>query len=174
MRRSFATPRIALVAAIASTFPSSQAHAQTGSRPRTSELDRRSVAALEHEWLAHLRDSATLERILAPDFVHAVEPGWFLTKRQHIAWNVRHPLPPNHQAHFERLQVQLYGDAAVASGIVASGIVASGIVASSDRAGHVARSLFTDVFAFRNGRWQAVHAQETSLPPDSSPEPRAP
>jgi len=164
MRRSSATPRLALVAAIASTFPSSQALAQTGSRPRTRELDRRSVAALEQEWLAHLRDSATLERILAPDFVHAVEPGRFLSKRQHIAWNVRHPLPPNHQAHFERLQVQLYGDAAVASGIVAS----------SDGAGHGARSLFTDVFAFRNGRWQAVHAQETSLPPDSSPKPRAP
>jgi Domain of unknown function (DUF4440) len=161
MRRSFATPRLALVAAIASTFPSSQALAQTGSRPRTRELDRRSVAALEHEWLAHLRDSATLERILAPDFVHAVVPGQFLTKRQHIAWNVRHPLPPSHRAHFERLQVQLYGDVAVASGIVAS----------SDGTDHVSRTLFTDVFAFRNGRWQAVHAQETSLPPGPSPKP---
>jgi hypothetical protein len=161
MRRAFVTPRLALVAAIASTFPSSYALAQSTAPRRTSELDRHSVVELEHDWLAHLRDSATLERILAPDFLHAVEPGRFLTKRQHISWNVRHPLPPNHEAHFEKLQVQLYGDAAVASGIVVS----------SDGVDHVARTLFTDVFAFRNGRWQAVHAQETSLPSEPSPEP---
>ena len=84
-----------------------------------------------------------------------MEPGEFLTKEQHIAWNAKHPLPPNHTARFERLQVRLYGNVGIASGIVAS----------SDGGDHVARSLFTDVFAFRDGRWQAVHAQETSLTP---------
>jgi hypothetical protein len=161
MRRSLASPRLALVAASAFTFLSSDALAQASSEPRTRELDRHSVTILEHDWLAHLRDSATLERILAPDFLHAFEPGRFLTKRQHISWNVKHPFPPDHEAHFERLQVQLYGDVAVASGIAVS----------SDGADHIARTLFTDVFAFRDEHWQAVHAQETSLPPEPSPIP---
>jgi hypothetical protein len=153
MRRSLAPSLFALLAAVATTFLASRALAQSTRAPRTIEQDRQTLIALEHDWLAHLRDSATLERILAPDFVHAVEPGEFRTKEQHIAWGVKHPLSPNHTARFERLEVRLYGDVGIASGIVAS----------SDGSEHVARSLFTDVFAFRDGRWQAVHAQENSL-----------
>jgi uncharacterized protein DUF4440 len=155
MRPSLAVPLLALMGALAATLPSSHALAQSTSSQRTTEHDRQALIAVEHDWLAHLRDSATLERILAPDFVHAVEPGQFLTKEQHISWNAQHPLSPDHEAHFEKLQVRLYGDVGIASGIVSS----------SDGEDHVARSLFTDVFAFRNGRWQAVHAQETRLPP---------
>lgn len=151
MRRPFPRPLLALIAAIAIALFSSRARAQS----RTTERDRQALIALENDWLAHLRDSATLERILAPDFVHAVEPGEFLTKEQHISWNAKHPLAANHKARFEKLQVKLYGDVGIASGIVAS----------SEGADHVARTLFTDIFAFRNGRWQAVHAQETNLLP---------
>jgi hypothetical protein len=154
MRRPFTRPLLALIAAVAIALFPSRAFAQSSPQQRTTELDRQALIALENDWLAHLRDSAALERILASDFVHAVEPGEFLTKEQHISWNAKHPLPPNHKARFEKLQVQLYGDVGIASGIVAS----------SEGAEHVARTLFTDVFAFRNGRWQAVHAQETSLP----------
>ena len=156
MRRPLTRAILApLIAASAIVLPFSRALAQSSPQPRTTEHARQTLIALENDWLAHLRDSATLERILAPDFVHAVEPGEFLTKEQHISWNVKHPLPPNHKARFEKLQVKLYGDVGIASGIVAI----------SDSADHVARTLFTDVFAFRNGRWQAVHAQETNLSP---------
>jgi uncharacterized protein DUF4440 len=156
MRRPHARPLLApLIAASAIALLTTRARAQSDSQAHTTEHDRETIIALEHDWLAHLRDSATLERVLAPDFVHAVEPGEFLTREEHISWNVKHPLAPNHKARFEKLQVRLYGEVGIASGIVAS----------SDGSDHVARTLFTDVFAFRNGRWQAVHAQETSLSP---------
>ena len=156
MHRPFTHPSLAsLISAIAIALLTSRALAQSSSQPRSTEHARQTIIALENDWLAHLRDSATLERILAPDFVHAVEPGEFLSKKQHISWNVKHPLPPNHAGRFEKLQVRLYGDVGIASGIVAS----------SDGADRASRTLFTDVFAFRNGRWQAVHAQETNLSP---------
>jgi len=149
----------AALAAFAIAVSSASSLAQSRTPARTAEGDRRALIALENEWLAHERDSATLERILAPDFVHAVAPGRFLTKEQHISWSAQHPLPANHSAHFEKLRVRLYGDVGIASGIVASG----------DGDKNDSRSLFTDVFAFRNGRWRAVHAQETSIA--SSPGP---
>jgi hypothetical protein len=55
--------------------------------------------------------------------------------------------------------VRLYGDVGIASGIVAS----------SDGGDRATRTLFTDVFAYRHGRWQAMHAQETSIPAEVSP-----
>jgi hypothetical protein len=156
MRRPHTRPILtSLIAASAIALLSPRVRAQSSSQPRTTEHARQTLITLENDWLAHLRDSATLERILAPDFLHAVTPGEFLTKEQHISWNVKHPLPLNHTARFEKLQVRLYGDVGIASGIVAS----------RDGADHVSRTLFTDVFAFRNGRWQAVHAQETNLSP---------
>ena len=56
--------------------------------------DSDSVVSLEHTWLA-AGDSATLERILAPDFLHPVLTGDIIDKPEHIAFvagiRVRHP-----------------------------------------------------------------------------------
>ncbi|HEX5387702.1 MAG TPA: nuclear transport factor 2 family protein [Gemmatimonadales bacterium] len=111
--------------------------------------DRAELVALEHTWL-HAQDAATLDRILAPDFVHPVASGGFLTKAQHIAWVVGHPRPASTRVGFESLTVRLYGDAAVANGAVMARPVA----------GRPVRTVFTDVFVRRGGRWQAVNAQE--------------
>jgi hypothetical protein len=98
-----------------------------------------------------------MRRPLAPLLLAllAVEPGEFLSKAQHISWVAGHPLASKHESHFETLQVRLYGDVGIATGIVAG----------SDGSDRASRTLFTDVLAFRNGRWQAVHAQETRLSP---------
>jgi hypothetical protein len=143
------------LASIAIGLSSSSSLAQARATPRSAENDRRALMALEDEWLANSRTPATLERILAPDFLHVIESGAFLTKAQHIAWCEANPLPANHRSHFEKLQVRLLGNVGIASGIVAS----------SDGTGRTSRTVFTDVFAFRNGRWQAVHAQETRMVP---------
>ena len=150
------------LASIAIALPSSSALAQARAQPRAArgtENDRRALLALEDEWLAHIRDSVTLERILAPDFQHVIESGAFLTKSQHIAWCVAHPLPAKHTAHFEKLQVRFVGDIGIASGIVSS----------SEGGARGSRSVFTDVFAYRDKRWQAVHAQETRMVSASPP-----
>jgi hypothetical protein len=127
--------------------PEPQAAAQAVSR----DADRVMIEALEHEWLAHESDRATLERMLAPDFVHVVPQGLFLTREQHIDWAVRHPRPPGRRAKFEELHVRVYGNSAIATGIVAD----------TDFAGRdVRRSIFTDVFVRRKNSWQAINAQE--------------
>ena len=77
--------------------------------------------------------------------------GVFLSKAEHIDWYVKHLPPPTRKTRFDRLQVRLYGDTAVVNGMVIS----------SDESGkELDRSVFTDVFVYRDGRWQAVNAQE--------------
>jgi len=107
------------------------------------------VVAVENEWLAHEHDRATLEKILAPDFQHPVFTGDVLTKAQHIDWATTHLPPAGVSSRFERLDVRVFSDIAVATGIVAR----------SDGA----KTVFTDIFRFTDGRWQAIQAQETPL-----------
>lgn len=127
--------------------------AQAATASRTAEGDRQALVALENEWLSNVRDPAVLERILAADFVHAISTGDFLTKAEHISWCVAHPLALDRKSHFERLDVRVFGDLGIASGIVWI----------RDGTKDINRSVFTDVFAFRAGRWQAIQAQETTI-----------
>jgi hypothetical protein len=115
--------------------------------------DQKTVETLEKQWLAAEHDRAALDTILATDFVHPVAAGVFLSKPQHIAWAVAHPGPQDHRLQFDQLQVRVYGSAAVVTGMVIS----------TDPAGHADQTVFTDVFAKRNGRWQAVNAQENAV-----------
>ena len=96
----------------------------------------------------------TLERILAPDFVHPVAAGVFLTKQQHIAWAVEHQPGTRRKRAFEELHVRIYGSSAIATGIVAN---------SDGSGGDLQRTIFADVFLRRSGRWKAVSAQETPI-----------
>jgi hypothetical protein len=120
---------------------------------RTPETDRAALVALEQTWL-DAREPSTLEPILAVDFVHPVPTGDFLTRQQHLDWLAHHPPPANLQRKFDGMTVRLYGDA---------GIVTGTVVISGPGGAQVARSVFTDVFVFRDGRWQAVNAQENAV-----------
>ena len=120
---------------------------------RNPQSDEQAIRVLEEEWL-HARDAATLDRILASDFVHAVPQGVFLTKAEHIDWYVKHLPPLTRQTRFDHLQVRIYGDTAIANGMVIA----------SDKSGKESdRSIFTDVFVYRERRWQAVNAQENQV-----------
>jgi hypothetical protein len=120
---------------------------------RSPESDRRTLLSLEDEWL-HARDAATLERILADDFVHPVAQGVFLSKAEHIEWYVKHLPPVGRRTRFDQMNVRFYGDTAIVNGIV---------TASDDLGKELNRSVFTDVFVYRDGRWQAVNAQENRV-----------
>jgi len=116
--------------------------------------DREAIEKLEHEWLNGEGDPATLERILADDFLHPAPQGITLTKRQQIDWVAKHPSPADRVKHFEKLDVRAYGEVAIANGIVDN----------TDRSGSDShRTIFTDVFVYRDGRWQAVNAQENAI-----------
>ena len=121
---------------------------------RNIESDRRALVELENEWLKNEHDDAALERILAPDFVHPVPTGDFLTKAQHIFYSTKYKPPANIKQRFESLSARIYGDVGIVNGIV---------VTSDERGQDVDRTIFTDVFAYREGRWQAVNAQENRV-----------
>jgi hypothetical protein len=110
--------------------------------------DSAGAATVENDWLAHEHEVARLQHILAADFVHVLPTGQFITKSEHIGYVASHPAPAGFEAHFERLDIRLVSGVAIATGIVST-------------TEH--RMAFTDIFACREGRWQAVGAQETPL-----------
>ncbi|HXL34017.1 MAG TPA: nuclear transport factor 2 family protein [Gemmatimonadales bacterium] len=127
----------------------------SGSGRRPAQRDRDGLEAIERQWLASEHDSAALGRILADDFLHPVPAGVFLTKAEHIDWAVRHPAPSGRQRRFDQLRIRRYGDV---------GLV-TGFVISTGGDGREDRTVFTDIFVRRNGRWQAVNAQENAVQP---------
>lgn len=109
--------------------------------------------ALKHEWLRALveRDRATLDGILADDFVDSNWKGELRTKRQ-VLEGLGTTRP--YSQHLRDIKIQLYGSMAVAQG--------SNEIRGKD--GRIAmRIRFTDVLLYRHGNWQAVAAQETSV-----------
>jgi len=121
---------------------------------RSAAQDQQSLIELENTWLQGEHNAALLERILEPDFVHPVATGDFLTKAQHIYYSSRRVPPANLKQHFDQLKVRLYGDVAIVNGIV---------VTNDQNGKQLDRSIFTDVFAYREGRWQAINAQENKV-----------
>jgi hypothetical protein len=131
----------------------SQSVAGNSPQRRSEERDRQTLIDLENEWL-NANDAPTLNRILASDYVHLVFTGDFLTKAQHIDWFTKHPRPPNLKSRFERLDIRLYGNFGIANGVV---------VTSDENNKEIGRNVFTDVFAYRDGHWQAINGQETDV-----------
>jgi hypothetical protein len=143
-----------LVASVAAgTLTRSQAAIAPSPQQRSAKRDRQTLINLENEWL-NANDAQTLDRILASDFVHPVFTGDFLTKAQHIDWFTKHPRPTNLKPRFERLDIRLYGDFGIANGTV---------ITSDENGKEIGNNVFTDVFAYRNGRWQAINGQETDV-----------
>jgi hypothetical protein len=117
------------------------------------------LVELENRWLEAEDDPSALESILADDFVHVL-PFGFVSKTEQLRYMRNHPPDQARPArHFEDLKVRIYGNA---------GIV-NGIVASTTREGKVQKTIFTDVFAYRDGKWQAVNAQELPLNESAHP-----
>jgi hypothetical protein len=123
------------------------------SPPPNASRQQQAVEALERRWLTAENDPDALETILADDFIHVLPTG-FVTKREQIDFMRAHPAPQDGTTRrFDDLRVRVYGTAALANGIV--------VAASPD--GKVQKTIFTDVFAYRGGRWQAVNAQELPM-----------
>lgn len=124
--------------------------AYQGSRPPTSaDNSKPELLELENHWLQVENDPNALESILAPDFLHVV-PAGIITKDQQLSFMRRHPAPDEAtKKHFEDMHIRVYGSVGIVNGMV----VETG-------AGGSRKTLFTDVFAYRDGKWQAVSAQE--------------
>ena len=125
-----------------------------GTSQRTAEADRRALLDLENEWLKNEHEPVALERILASDFVHPVITGDFLNKTQHIFYSTKYRPPANLKNRFDNLNVRLYGDVGIVNGLV---------VTTDETGKEVDRTIFTDVFVYRDNHWQAVNAQENKV-----------
>ena len=111
---------------------------------------------LEDQWLQGLQNSQVQEQILAGDFIHVLPMG-FITKKDQLDFLRSRKQPAdNLSRHLEDLRVRIYGTAGIVNGMV---------VATDKPGAVVKKTVFTDVFAYRNGRWQAVNAQENDYQP---------
>ena len=112
-----------------------------------------SVRNLEHQWLQNEGNAAVLDSILANDFIHVL-PFGFVSKQEQLEFVRKHPRSGRETRRFEELRVRVYGNTAIANGIVD---------ATEAGTAQAKRTMFTDVFVLRQGRWQAVNAQELPL-----------
>ena len=116
---------------------------------KSAEQSKQELLALENRWLQVEEDPVALEGILASDFLHVV-PGAIITKDQHLQFLREHPAGGKRpERRFENLHVRVYGEA---------GIVNGAVIETTEHGEH--KTLFTDVFAYRDGKWMAVSAQE--------------
>ncbi len=119
-------------------------------RARAGEQKQQALVEIEHRWLQAEDNPSALESILADDFVHVL-PFGFIKKAEQLKYMRSHPAPETGSSkHFEDLRVRVFGSAGVVNGIVVA----------TDPAGKARKTMFTDVFAYRDGKWQAVNAQE--------------
>ena len=116
------------------------------------------VEELEKRWLAAANDAGALKVILAKDFVFVSATGP-IGKEQWIARIRQHPaMDFNEARQFSDLHIRVYGEAAIVNGT----IVRTNLTHSSTY-----KEAFTDVFVYRDSRWQVVNSQQTLM---NSPE----
>lgn len=143
-------------------------------RPPAAERTAAALMTVEHQWLAALNrhDVPTLARILGREFIDSDFQGDAITRAQYLSYfakPVLHPAPRVEQR-FEDTKVRFVagGDVAIVTGIVTTRPAVPSSAAISSSANDVQHSRFTDVFLWRDGRWQAITGQETHFIPARS------
>jgi hypothetical protein len=111
--------------------------------------DREAVTRLESEWL-HGKDEATLDRILAADFVHMIPVDHFMNRHEHVDRHLKHPEPKEHHTKYDN------------SSYVSMAILrlVNGSVIAINPLGKGAREDDVD------GKGQAVNAQKNAARPE--------
>jgi hypothetical protein len=129
------------------------AQARAASCPSGQAKDEAALVQMEHSWAQALEkhDVAALDCILASDFEEVAQDGQ-LFDRSHMLNRARSEA----QVHYELSEMhgRVYGDAGFVRGIGAA-IGADGKVKG--------RTRFTDIFVYRDGRWQCVAGQEAVM-----------
>lgn len=126
--------------------------AQSGASLGSVEKSKQELLDLENHWLLVEDDPKALESILAPDFLHVLAVG-IITRDEQLDYVRKHPSQqPATKKHFEDMHVRVYGSVGIVNGMVVA-----------EEAQGVRRTLFTDVFAYRDGKWMAVSAQELPI-----------
>jgi ketosteroid isomerase-like protein len=127
-------------------------------RAKDAKTVEETLLQMERAWTDALlkNDPAALEKVLAPDWVGVGASGTN-TQAQYVADLKSGALKMESQTVGE-MKVRIFGDAAVVTGSEDEKSTFQGI----DTSGHY---VWTDVYAKRKGRWQAVASQLTLVPP---------
>jgi hypothetical protein len=127
--------------------------------PGQTQGDKNSVEQtliqMEHDWSRAdtEKDAATLDRILADDWIGIDFEGTVLTKPQALR-DINSGSASLESTVLSDMKVRIYGNTAIVTGTDTEKSEYHG----RDSSG---KYLWTDVFVFRNGRWQAVSSQST-------------
>lgn len=124
------------------------------SQTKTSNIEQM-IKQMEREWAdAYVkRDAATLDRLLANDFMDADDNGNTQNKAQYIEL-AKNPVGTFYSAEFSDTKVRVYGDTAVSTGRLV-------IKGSNREQGEAFR--YTGVYVKRHGRWQAVASHLSAI-----------
>ena len=133
--------------------------AASPSAPAESAADiEKALLQMERDWMEAIknRDKSALERLLADDYVSISWDGKTYNKADGIAANIA-PDSKLESYTLDPLKVRIFGDTAVVTG----GDKEKSSFKGKDTSGQYA---WTDVYAKRNGRWQAVASHSSRFP----------
>ena len=143
---------VPLVLLVACGQSSQQAAASSTPPPAATTGDNveQTLTKMEQDWVDAIlkRDTATVDRILADDFVSTLPNGRTETKAQDIE-NLKSGAFTSESMTINDVKVRVFGDAAV----VTLGQSEKSQQRGKDMSG---RTLWTDIFVKRNGKWQIV------------------
>ena len=122
--------------------------------PMGQMKDETALVQIEQVWLRAVEqhDMAALGCILADEFEEADFAGSLIDRRAMLSSAVNRG---NVHYEFLDLHAHVYGDFGYARGL--------GVIRSDDRKPPV-KSRFTDIFIYRDGRWQCVAGHESHFP----------
>ena len=151
MKRSLAVFLVFVAACVAfAQAPSKKKSASGGA-------DEEAIIKLERDWSAALvkLDFATIDRVVAPDWILTTPDGAQQTKAQADA-DLKSGKVKFHSFTIDDLKVKVYGNAAVVFGLTTEKLTVDG----KDMSG---QNRFTDTFIKRDGKWQCVATHVTAV-----------
>ena len=125
---------------------------------KSGSADEIQVRQLERAWnQAEMKQEiGAVDNLVADSLVYTDYDGTFMHKKEYLKWIVNPDQKADH-LYDEGLTVQVYGDAAVVSGIYRE-------TGTNKGKPYAVRSRYTDTWIKRNGLWQCVASQSTLLP----------
>jgi ketosteroid isomerase-like protein len=125
---------------------------------KSAAADEIQIRQLERAWnqAEAKQEVKEVSSLLADTLVYTDYDGSFMNKSEYMKW-VAAPDQKADHLYDEGLSVQVYGDAAVATGIYRESGTNKGKP-------YIVRSRFTDTWIKRNGVWLCVASQSTLIP----------
>jgi hypothetical protein len=122
--------------------------------PTGQPKDQATLVQIEHVWLraAEQHDVAALGCILADEYEEADFAGSLIDRSAMLASAAK---PGRGHTELLDLHARLYGDFAYVRGV--------GVTKSDDEK-VIGKNRFTDIFVYRDGRWQCVAGHESHFP----------